>query len=1018
MVCLWYVCVASINVIPRSIVTDVELQPCGTTLKTWDASAIKPIGKCRLPVRNTKTRKKYSVEFIVVEQDYTPLLGKTTSEGMGYITVHYENISAVSDIPAKYDEVFKEEVGNLPGEVHLTIDQNAAPHAIASCRVPVHLKKKVEKKLKEMTEMNIVEKVDKPTEWVSRMVTSLKKNGDIRVCIDPQALNKALKREMHPLPIIEDILPELSEAKIFSKFDLRNGYWHCNLDEESSNLTTFQTPFGRYKWKRLPFGLAVSSEIFQKKLIAALDGIEGVICVADDILLYGVGEDEEKAKEDHNKKLEILMERCKHHGIRLNKAKTEMMKKEIIFLGHKITNRGVEADPSKIESIAMMRAPENATEARRFCGMVNYLAKFMPQLTEIMEPIRKLTPKTSKWTWGKQQEISFENIKRMVTQAPLLSYYDQNKDLTIQCDASKKGCGAVLLQDDRPLCYASKTLTDTETRYAVIEKEMLAVTFALKKFHQYTFGRHTIVNSDHRPLEAILKKPLDSAPKRLQGMILNAQQYDFNLVYKPGKEMHIADLLSRAHLKMQETAEFDYINAIDYIPIRSERITRMKRATLADETLQILITIIQEGWPDEKSELPPQAAAYFHCRDEVAVYDGLVYKGSRVVVPSSMRNEIKDALHEAHTGIESTLRRARECVYWPGMNPEIKMTVSECEICNKYKSSQQKESLMTHDPNESERLFQKIGVDLMSVGSRDFLITVDYYSSYWEVDELRKTSSKSVIQKLKRHFARYGIPSIVISDNGPQFYCEEFGSFAREWDFEHRTSSPGHPKSNGMVELAVKSAKKIITRAGADAHKAILSYRNTPQEDGMSPVQKFFGRRTRTPLPTTAALLQPKLVDPDTHKTMKRIKNAKSAVYYDRYSKDLEALEEGNTVRIKPMTLGSKTWKKGVITKRLDERSYEVDTNEGTLRRNRVYLRQTNEKEDDVQNEQEKEQEANERKDEKATIKTPAKAHLRDTEMEETNQKQVQTQEIEPETPKPALRRSTRNIKKPVKLDL
>ena len=200
------------------------------------------------------------------------------------------------------------------------------------------------------------------------MVTSLKKNGDIRVCIDPQALNKVLKREMHPLPIIEDILPELSKAKIFSKFDLRNGYWHCSLDEESSNLTTFQTPFGQYKWKRLPFGLAVSSEIFQKKLIAALDGIEGVVCVADDILLYGVGEDEEKAKEDHNKKLEVLMERCKQHGIRLNKAKTELMKKEIIFLGHKITSRGVEADPSKIESIVMMKPPENATEARRFVG--------------------------------------------------------------------------------------------------------------------------------------------------------------------------------------------------------------------------------------------------------------------------------------------------------------------------------------------------------------------------------------------------------------------------------------------------------------------------------------------------------------------------------------------------------------------------------------------------------------------------------------------------------------------------
>ena len=188
-------------------------------------------------------------------------------------------------------------------------------------------------------------------------------------------------------------------------------------------------------------------------------------------------------------------------------------------------------------------------------------------------------------------------------------------------------------------------------------------------------------------------------------MILNAQQYDFHLVYKHGKDMHTADLLSRAHLKRQEAADCDFINAADYVPIRSKRLTRLKKATHEDESLQILITVIQEGWPDDKSRVPLQASAYFHCRDEVAVYDGLVYKGSRVIVPSSMRSEIKEVLHEAHTGIKSTLHRARECVYWPSMNREIKMMVSECEVCNKYKISQQKESLMTHDPNESERPF-------------------------------------------------------------------------------------------------------------------------------------------------------------------------------------------------------------------------------------------------------------------------------------------------------------------------
>ena len=166
------------------------------------------------------------------------------------------------------------------------------------------------------------------------MVAATKGNGDLRVCIDPQALDKTLMRERHPLLVIDDILPEISKARVFSKIDLKNAFWHCVLDEESSYLTTFQTPFGRYRWRRLPFGLVVSSEIFAKRLLTALEGLEGVICVADDILVYGVGEDEQQALDDHDRKLVSVLERCRLHGIRLNKEKTQLRATETAFLGH------------------------------------------------------------------------------------------------------------------------------------------------------------------------------------------------------------------------------------------------------------------------------------------------------------------------------------------------------------------------------------------------------------------------------------------------------------------------------------------------------------------------------------------------------------------------------------------------------------------------------------------------------------------------------------------------------------
>ena len=309
---------ASANVIPFKYVCNSELNPSDTMLEGWTSTTVKPLGKCRVVLKNCKNNKKYSVEFVVVKENFKPLLGKKASEQMGLIKINYENICNVTDVMSVYSDVFSNELGSLPGNVHLTVDKEVQPVAITSHNIAPCLRKKVKKILNDLSHDKVVCKVDQPTDWVSRMVTVIKDNGDIRVCIDPQVLNKALKREFHPMPVIDDILPELSKAKVFSKFDLKNGYWQCTLDEESSLLTTFQTPWGRYRWLRLPFGLSVSSEIFQKRLQMALDGIEGVTCVADDILVYGIGDNYEEALKDHDSKLHNLLRRCKSKGIKLN----------------------------------------------------------------------------------------------------------------------------------------------------------------------------------------------------------------------------------------------------------------------------------------------------------------------------------------------------------------------------------------------------------------------------------------------------------------------------------------------------------------------------------------------------------------------------------------------------------------------------------------------------------------------------------------------------------------------------
>ena len=462
---------------------------------------------------------------------------------MKLITVNYDNfkqLNSVSekDILSEFCDVISVDdnsLGTLPGSVHFTTDVTVDPKVVSPKRVPVGLKEKLKVKLQNLVKNGVIQEVDEPTDWVSQMTITMKKNNDIRICLDPQALNKALKREVYPLPVIDDVLPELGNAKVFTKVDLQSGYWHCTLDEESSNMTTFVTPFGRYKWLRLPFGLNVSSDIFQKRLNMALEGLEGVMCVADDIIVYGTGDDKQHATEDHDKKLRELLLRCRKKGIRLNKDKCQFRTNDITFLGHRITSQGLKLDDAKVEAIMKMENPQNVEEAQRLQGTVNYLARFMPRLSEVMEPIRRLTRSNTEWEWTEVQDNSMKEIKRMVTEAPILAFYDPAKELVIECDASQKGLGAVLMQQGRPIAYASRALTPTETRYAQIEKETLSIVFSLDKFHQYVFARKTTVFNDHKPIEALMKKPMHRAPRRLQGMFLKIHGYDVDIVYRKGK---------------------------------------------------------------------------------------------------------------------------------------------------------------------------------------------------------------------------------------------------------------------------------------------------------------------------------------------------------------------------------------------------------------------------------------------------------------------------------------------------
>ena len=783
---------ATCNVITKKqLPKGKKIYKTGTTVVVYGGNKLNVLGKTRLKISNPKNKKIYDVEFIVVEDDWDhPLIGNNTSQEMELIEVRWDNILCTVQEAQNKPELTKESLlrefsdvfegtGKLAGQYHIEVDENVSPKVHPPRRMPLATMKKLKTELDRLVELDIIRPVTEPTPWVSSLVV-IDRPEKLRICADLRDLNEAVKRSHYPLPTIEDIIPKLGKAKVFSVFDAKNGYWHIELDDESSLLTCFQTAFGRFVWKRLPMGIKSGSEVFQQHQDQVIEGLRQTHCVADDILIYGQGNTLEEPIQDHDQVARNLMLRCRERNLKLNPKKIRLKLAEVPFVGHLVTKDGVRADPAKVKAFLEMPCPEDVAGVQRFLGFVNYLSKFMPRLSDHVEPLRQLTHKDRAWNWTAEHERAVQEVKDIIARDVILRYYDPAEPLVVQCDASDFGLGAALMQDGAPIAFASRTLTQTERNYAQIEKEMLAVVYGLERFHTYTYGRKVHVESDHKPLEAIMRKPLHATPKRIQRMLLRLQYYDIDLKYKKGKLMYLADTLSRAPQGPEQSDEdkgLETVSLVGQIPIAEPRLRDIREHTEQDEDMQILKKVILAGWPESKDEVPMAARPYFSIRDELSVLDGIVFKGEKAVIPVTLRKDMIQRIHAAHIGMEGSLRRARECLYWPGMNGDVRDTVGRCATCQTVSVRQQKEKLRPHET--PERPYQIVGTDLMEFDGIHYVVTVDYYSNFWEIDYLPSTKSSVVIRKLKSQFARYGIPEIVMSDNGPQYSSYEFKKFAR-----------------------------------------------------------------------------------------------------------------------------------------------------------------------------------------------------------------------------------------------
>ena len=301
--------------------------------------------------------------------------------------------------------------------------------------------------LDDLVKKDVLAEVKQPTEWISSMVTVPKKNGQLRICLDPKDLNAAIQREHYPLPVIEDVATRLHGAKTFSVLDASNGFWHVELDEQSSLLTTFHTPFDCYRWLCMPFGLSSAPEVFQRRMHELIEGLEGIEVIADDFVIVGYGKTQEEATLSHDCNLISFLKRCEERGVKLAEEKMKLRRSSVPFIGHIASADGLLPDPAKVEAITRMLKPTDVRAVQRLLGLAQYLAKFLPKLSDITKPLRDLTSQGASWKWCKEQEMSLQALKKAAVETPVLQYYTLDKEVTIQCDASQSGLGAALLQN-------------------------------------------------------------------------------------------------------------------------------------------------------------------------------------------------------------------------------------------------------------------------------------------------------------------------------------------------------------------------------------------------------------------------------------------------------------------------------------------------------------------------------------------------------------------------------------------
>lgn len=669
-------------------------------MKTYSGEPLKVLGKLHVAVEYGEQHAR--LPLYVVAGDGPTLLGRQWLVGpirLDWKTIGLNRVSVQSELDAllqKYIEIFREEIRTM-NSIHadLKVRENATPRFHRPRQIPFALKEPVEQEFKRLETTGILKRVTH-SDWAAPIVSVPKKDGRVRVCGDYKVtVNPSLDIDQYPLPKAEDLFATLANGKAFTKLDLSQAYQQMLLTEESAKFTTINTHLGLFQYTRLPFGISSAPAIFQRAMDEILSGIPGVICYIDDILITGSND----AK--HFERLEEVLKRLQQHGLRLKKDKCRFMQPSVEYLGHPVDAVGIRPLPSKLEAIVNAPAPVNVQQLRAFLGLLNYYSKFVANLSTVLNPLNRLLGQNVKRKWTAKCNHAFTSTKEKLVSSTVLAHYDTTLPIKLAADASAYGVGAVISHvycdgSEKPVAFASRTLTPSERNYAQIEKEALALIYGVKYFHQYLYGRRFTLITDHQPLLKILgpKTGVPSlAAARLQRWALLLSAYCYDIEYKPTREHSNADGLSRLPLPQKERSnaqigvEVFNVAQIDSLPVTS---TRLGQATRRDRVLGKVWRYTKSGWPQD---CPVHLQLYWTRRHELTVEGDCLLWGIRVVVPLSLQERVLQELHQEHQGVAKVKTLARSYVWWPNLDKEIEATAKDCRACQSVKSAPPKAPL-------------------------------------------------------------------------------------------------------------------------------------------------------------------------------------------------------------------------------------------------------------------------------------------------------------------------------------